>query len=85
MTAPGEAVEHLTLRERAHGQGFNLPEVATLGMQRGEWPLRLFVSDLHAVRWFEENPAARRLWQVRLDIECEMAYVPPVAGKLVPQ
>jgi hypothetical protein len=60
-----------------------LPQTAVLGMQRGEWPVRIFVRDVHAIHWMSENPSNREIWRVDIANVRKLRYVPPNEPSLV--
>ncbi len=66
------------------------PNEVYIGMVDGQWPIRAFGGQVHALHWVQETQQKEgehkvHLWLCRILSSQEMAVVPPSPPRLVPR
>lgn len=56
-----------------------------MGKVRHEWPIRLFVTEAHAIAWVADYPEDRNIWRVHVKVIEDLEYVPPSRPGLRPK
>jgi hypothetical protein len=60
----------------------DVPEELIIGRTRGEWPIAVWESEVHALYWLEQRPDRRKLYRVRVEVLGELKHVPAVPSRL---